>query len=270
MDVLFLLITGLLGLIIGSFLNVLIIRKSVRKSLYGRSRCMKCRKTLSPLELIPVVSFAIQKGRCRRCGVALLWQYPLVELLMAVLFVAATHLFFPDFLADGYSVVTLLLFWAGIAAGIVILVTDIRSQIIPDYAVAILFILGVFASFSRVGLEHSYYAWYYPNPFAADWIAALLISGFFASLWFFSKGRWMGFGDAKLILATSLIVGFPASLVAFLFSFWIGALFGIVVLCREGGKLKSKIPFGPFILIATALAYFFTDYFLAFNTLFII
>jgi len=246
-------IAALFGLIIGSFLNVLILRKSLRKSIGGRSHCRGCKKTLSPVELVPIVSFLIQKGRCRSCGIALLWQYPLVELATAILFVISFILVNPSFF-DVYSWLILFGVWIGVAVGVVIIVFDLRYTIIPDYAVIALLILGVIASIMKSGNIQNFP--FSNNSLIPTWLAAFIISGFFAALWLFSKGRWMGLGDAKLILSTSVLLGFPASLVAFLFSFWLGALVSFLLILCGKKSLTSKLPFGPFIVFASVLSYF--------------
>lgn len=257
-NVIILVIIALFGLTIGSFLNVLILRKSVKKSLLGRSRCPQCRKELSPVELIPIVSFLIQKGQCRNCGIALSWQYPLVEALTALLFVAA-YIIVP---AGGvYTSIpfgfALLIAWISIAAGIIIFISDLRYTIIPDYASLILFLSGTITSIVR---NNASFTVSLQNPLVIDWLSAIILSGFYAFLWFISGGRWMGLGDAKLTLGTSLLLGFPVSLLAFLFSFWLGALAGILLLLLARKNLKSELPFGPFIIIASVLAYFLAPY----------
>ena len=90
---------------------------------------------------------------------------------------------------------------------------------------------------------------------------------FLAALWFLSRGRAIGLGDAKLIFSSSLLLGFPNSIVAFLFSFWLGGFIGVSLLIAGRKKLKSRIPFGPFILIGSALAYFFGPIFLEYTNL---
>lgn len=239
-------IAFLTGLTVGSFLNVVIIRGELNESLGGRSKCRSCNKTLSARELVPIISFLIQKGRCLHCGTALLWQYPLVELGTGVSYGLAT-LFVP-------SLTMLVPVLIGIGALEVILVSDLRFQIIPDGAVLILLILGIIR------------LWYggYGSMLKYDLSAAVILSAIPALLWLLSKGRWMGLGDAKLILATSLILGFPASLIAFLFSFWLGGIIGTILLITGFKSLQSKIPFGPFIIMGSLLAYLFTNNFLLF------
>jgi prepilin signal peptidase PulO-like enzyme (type II secretory pathway) len=247
----------LLGLAVGSFLNVVILRGSERKSLGGRSQCVSCKKTLSWYELIPIVSFVIQKGRCRSCGAVLSLQYPLVELGTGVAYaVAASQI-------GSFDPAGLIIF-AGllivIATAIVIIVSDFRWQIIPNGAVLTLFLIGVLLAIFRLFQTQS------GTASVPDLVwnvgAAVVITLFFAALWFFSRGRWMGFGDVKLIFATSLIVGFPAS--ALLFSFWLGGIFGLFLLLTRKSGLKSVMPFGPFILMGAILGYFFADYVISF------
>jgi prepilin signal peptidase PulO-like enzyme (type II secretory pathway) len=255
-----------LGLAVGSFLNVVILRGIEKQSFRGRSQCLSCKKTLSWYELIPVVSFLIQKGRCRTCGAVLSFQYPLVELGTGILYVTAAYYVlgreaskYMESLSPS-TVASLLLVLVAIAAALVIIVVDLRSQIIPNGAALTLFITGILFTVIRLFQTNS------GTEVVLDLIwnigAAGIIALFLAALWFFSRGTWMGFGDVKLIFATSLIVGFPASVAALLFAFWLGGAFGIVFLLAQRLNLHSRMPFGPFIIVGAVLAYFFTDYIL--------
>lgn len=250
MEVLFLGFVFLLGLTAGSFLNVAILRGAEGKTLGGRSRCDSCGRVLSALELLPVISFVLQKGRCRHCGAVLSWQYPLVELGAAAGFVAGAMLFSGSW--------TIFLVLIGISAAIIIFVSDLRFKIIPNGAVLILILLGTAAVASRVWAEDRYWrAAYY------DLAAAVIFAMIFGALWLFSRGKWMGLGDAKLIFPTSLLLGFPASLAAFLFAFWLGGIAGVLLIAFSRKTLKSRVPFGPFILAGGVMAYFFSQKFFA-------
>ena len=237
-----------IGLIVGSFLNVVILRGAKGEPLTGRSRCDVCGHTLSVSELIPVASFVIQKARCRSCGTALSWQYPLVEFATALLYAVAAWFFLRESGPEPAALLMLGATYLGIAAFVVIMVADIRFQIIPNGAVLTLLILGIFESIAR-------------HAFFSDGAWALGIALFFAAMWLVSKGRWLGLGDAKLTLATSILVGFPASLAAFLFSFWLGGVAAVPMLILGRKGMKSRIPFGPFILAGTIGAYFFSAVF---------
>lgn len=243
-----------LGLCVGSFLNVVILRSSRGESfIKGRSRCESCKKTLAWFELIPLASFALQKGRCRSCGAAISWQYPLVEFLTGVLFTVSAWLVWGDiqFVVQNDFYLRLFYFMGAlmvISSGVVIAVSDIRWQIIPNGAVLIIFVIALIREFTRFRLY----------DFLYDVGAAFILAFFFFALWFFSKGAWLGFGDVKLIFASSLLLGFPASVVATLFSFWIGGILGVFLLVSRIADLKTHIPFGPFILAGSAVAYFYS------------
>ena len=243
------------GLIIGSFLNVVIMRSLRGEKLTGRSHCDSCGKTLSWFELFPLFSFVYQKGRCLHCGTVFSVQYLVVELGTALSFCAVLAYLFSYnlLLPDVRTFFLLLIVCVAASAMIVVLVADIRYQIIPNGAVLVLGIIGAGSVFLRS--EHA----------LTDIAASIGFCLFFAALWYFSDGKAMGFGDVKLIFATSLLVGFPASLAAFLFSFWLGGLAGIILILTRRRGLKSRLAFGPFILVGTILAFFFSDSFFAFS-----
>lgn len=255
---LLLIIPFVIGTAVGSFLNVLILRGSKGEKPTGRSRCDACKKTLAAAELIPVISFLVQKGRCRSCGAALSLQYPIVELLTGFAYAAAAAYLGLSLAPDLRSLGMLLASFLAIAAAIVIVVSDIRFFIIPDGAVAALALVGAWASVSRWLEVKPSDASFFQST-GTDTAAALVFFVFFAALWFLSRGRWMGFGDAKLSFATSLLVGYPASIAAFLFSFWLGGLAGAATLAVNPKNRKRLIPFGPFIIIGTLAAFFFSD-----------
>lgn len=239
-----------IGLIVGSFLNVCILRGGRGESVRGRSRCPYCKKTLSFIELIPVVSFLLQKGRCRACGAVLSLQYPLVELGTAFLYAGAFFFARDAFVFSFASLLFFFALFAGIAASIVICVTDIRFTIIPDGAIFALLISAFIFLFLA------------PHNLIMTAASTATFSLFLFSLWFFSRGAWIGFGDVKLVFVMSLLAGYPASFSAFLFSFWLGGIVGVLFLLLGKKSLKSALPFGPFILSGTLLAYFFSDTFL--------
>ncbi|MBI4225180.1 MAG: prepilin peptidase [Candidatus Sungbacteria bacterium] len=239
-----------LGLAIGSFLNVVIIRGNKGETLGGRSHCVNCNTFLSWLELVPLASFIVQRGRCRRCAKKISWQYPLVELACAIGYVSGFWALF----YGNLSITSFPLALAGIAIGIpamlVIIVSDFRFQTIPDGATLILGLIGFGAVLQRsaaVPGETIRIALY-------DLGIALLAAATLCSLWYFSRGQWMGFGDVKLILATSLIVGFPAAIAAFLFAFWSGSIAGILLILAGKKQMHQRIPFGPFIIFGAGLA----------------
>lgn len=253
MDVVLHIVIFVLGLIIGSFLNVVINRYG-SESITGRSYCPSCKRTLSPFELIPLISFLLLKGRCRNCHTSISFQYPIVELLSGFLFTLVYLKYGLSFSFIFYSLIWSLL--------LVITVYDYKHTIIPD---ALVF---SFAFFSFVKI---FYDYGFPN-------FTLGLSHFFAGpifflpfflLWWYSKGEWIGLGDGKLALGIGFFLGLSGGLTAIVLSFWIGAVVSLILLYLSRflksknllfkGKeltMKSEIPFGPFLILGTALVFF--------------
>jgi len=242
------------GSIIGSFLNVVVLRKGVA-SLAGRSACPSCGHIIYWYDNIPIFSWLILRGRCRYCGSRISIQYPLVEALTAILFMLVGAAAYPAFLLSSYDALVLLVELIIVSLLIVITVYDIRHTIIPDewsYAFSLLALLLMLAVSPTV------------STLIAGPIAAMPL--FF--LWLISRGRWMGLGDPKLALGIGWLLGFPLGVVAIFFSFILGTLVLIPVLFYErlvthkpeggvkdsGLTMKSEVPFGPF-LIASCLIF---------------
>lgn len=224
----------LFGLVIGSFLNVVILRLNTGESLIrGGSRCFFCRNRLRWRDLIPVVSFIIHRGHCQYCHARISIQYPLVELLTGVVF-------FTVWLKIGllFSIFSVLF-----SILIVISIYDIRHKIIPDSLVYL---------FIGFGLVHALFSGSLLFNYA---LPAILYSLFFASLWFFSKGRLMGFGDAKLVFGIGMMLSWPVSFWAIIFSFWIGGIFAIISMVAKKTTLKTEVPFGPFLSLGALVAF---------------
>ena len=261
-------LTFLVGLTIGSFLNVVIMRSVSSSPLTGRSHCDTCSTVLSWRELIPIISFAYQKGRCLHCGAVLSVQYPLVEFGTGLVFAAIGGQAFSEAFIVGDIALFFITcaFLIAAAAMIVIAVADVNYHIIPNGAVLILFVFGIAATAVRNGLICvSSYALCTPASFNGivwDFAASIGAIFLFFALWYLSKGKALGFGDVKLVGATSLAVGFPLSAVAVVFAFWLGGLAGIVMLAARLRGLKSEIAFGPFIIAGTLEAFFFGHSFL--------
>lgn len=241
------------GLGVGSFLNVVILRGSRGETLGGRSHCDTCGIVLKVRDLIPIASFIAQKGRCRSCGAAVSVQHPIVEFGTAIAFTAAAWALFA-YAPPGSALLLAYAVFPAIAALIVLVVSDIRFQILPDGAVAVLALCALAVSVLR-------------GSALQDAAAAFAISLFFAALWFFSRGAWMGFGDVKLVFVTSLGVGFPSSIAAFLFAFWLGGSLGLLLLMLGKKDMQSRVPFGPFLIIGALLAYVLASSFFAYTGL---
>jgi len=222
------------GAIIGSFLNVLALRASSGLGLTGRSHCLHCAQTLGVWELIPIFSFFFLRGRCRMCRTRLSWQYPLVELWAGLIFISVPLTFLPAFCL--YVAIT---------------IYDFRHKIIPDRLVYWSILLALI---SRLMSDGS----------TLDWLAGPILFLFLATIWLLSRGRAIGFGDAKLALSVGLLLGATAGFSATILSFWLGAAVGILILLSQqanpllsGTKritMKSEIPFAPFIVLGAWLA----------------
>ena len=243
-------IVFIFGLVIGSFLNVVIWRLHAGESiLTGRSHCPKCRHVLGPLELIPVLSFLAQKGKCRHCGKSISWQYPLVELSTAILFLFA---YLPhDLRVTAYNFFLLARTWFIIATLMVIFVSDLKYYLIPDkiiYPAAAVVLMTLPLIY---GGEISWAGLFDPL------IAGVLGGGFFLLQYILSKGKWIGGGDIKLGALMGLILGLGGLGVALFSAYVVGAAVGLILVASRKKTMKSQVPFGTFLAAGTIFAMFF-------------
>lgn len=240
----------ILGAIIGSFLNVVIYRIHTGKSLNGNSHCLSCGTVLRWYELFPLISYIFLRGRCSWCHAYIPVRYWIVEFLTAATFLWLYTLFSETLLLFTFYAVLL-------SVCIVIAVHDIRHTIIPDELV--LTVLGLALFVEGVRLYQGESAVHLAYDVGAGLIAAIFL-GF---LWYVSRGRWIGLGDAKLALPLGMLVGLGGVFSMLVFSFWIGALISILLLLlqkamRRGKKrlsflaeeltIKSEVPFAPFLI----------------------
>ena len=254
----------LFGLIIGSFLNVLILRHDKPKSASdGRSECMTCKKPLSWYELIPLLSWIMQGGKCRGCKKAVSVQYPLVELATGLVFVFGAYVYFGlgdiSYLFD-LSLGVIIGFGAllvSLAILVAIFVYDLYHQIIPDewsltFALATLtYALVIFA---REGALWTETFWWHM-------VAGPILFMPFYLLWKVSDGKWIGLGDGKLAVGIGWLLGLSLGLSAVVYSFWLGAVYAIVMVIiqkissQKELTMKTAIAFGPFMIVATLLVF---------------
>lgn len=234
-----------LGLIIGSFLNVVILRLNTGRSIAkGRSKCARCSTTLAWYELVPVFSFLGLRGKCKTCKTQISFQYPIVELIVGLVFVI---LYTQIILTQGFNLYSLIafVFSATIASLLtVIVVYDVRHKIIPDKMVYPFIFMSFASILWKVFTIPSF-------SFVSAVLSGLVLSAPFFFLWFFSKGRVMGFGDVKLSLGIGWLVGLASGITVFFLSFWLGAIVGLLLLATSRAHgLKSEIPFAPFMIVA--------------------
>ena len=213
----------ILGTIVGSFLNVVILRLKKNESiLKKRSYCPNCKKKLAWDELIPLVSFLIQKGKCRKCGKKISLQYPLVEFFTGLIFIFVVAYIFNFTLYSFINTLFLLIFSCFL---IVIFVYDLKYYLIPDKiiypAIIITFLYDIYISLLVQDL----------SLLTSSIIAALIAGGFFLLIILISKGKWMGMGDLKIGILIGLFFGLPQTLLVLFLAFLSGAfvLFDLVV-----------------------------------------
>lgn len=253
------------GLIVGSFLNVVIIRAREGRSVTGRSACMGCKRVLHALEMIPVFSFIALRGRCRTCNIPLSWQYPMVEFLTALVFVGVAQVldFNIMFMGNLWWWCIYVMHVAIWCLFIVIAFHDLKTTIIPDrfvYSAAFLALASHTVTVQGVVL---------PPPQII--VAGLFVAAPLLFLWLVSRGRWIGLADSKLALSFGWLLGLAAGFSALVIAFWIGAIVSLILLGLQKYvtrprtlqsffhrklSLKSEVPFGPFLILGCAMAYF--------------
>lgn len=247
-----------LGAAIGSFLNVIIIRLKTRESILKvRSHCPFCKKKLIWHELIPIVSFLLQKGRCRHCKKRISLQYPLVELAAGLLFVLVWNFSAigeTSPLWGGQFLISVIFWLFVISCLIIIFVYDLKHSIIPNKVIypAIL-VSGIWYLVSGIFIQNTKY------EILNTFLAAIIAGAFFLSIVLISRGKWMGMGDAKMAVFMGLVLGWPNILLAFLIAFFSGAVISGILIALKKKTLKSQIPFGPFLSAATMLTILYGD-----------
>lgn len=253
------------GLLIGSFLNVVILRlprrlewqwKRDSRELLGlnepyepapagivveSSHCPHCGHKLAPWENIPLLSFVALRGRCRGCKAAISWQYPAVELLTGLLFAACLWRFGPSWQAAiGLVFSAVLVALSGI---------DLRTQLLPDQLTQPLLWLGLLASLFGV----------YVDPVSAILGATAGYLSLWSVYWLFklvTGKEGMGQGDFKLLAALGAWCGIKAILPILLISSLVGAIIGSAWLLLKGRDRATRIPFGPYLAIAGWIQFF--------------
>lgn len=256
-----------LGLLIGSFINVLTLRFGFKETPRHRSACQACQTTLAWYELLPVLSYVLLRGKCRSCGSRIALQYPLVELGTGALFVVSFIAAFPIVTLGGaLSFAALLLFWASFTA---LVVYDLRHTLVPT--VFVLPLLGA-AALLRVG-EVMFIGSYAPLYDAL--LGALLLGSIIGVLVLVTRGRGMGIGDIYIALALGVMFGVARGIEVLTMAFWIGAIVGLGLIAlgavkrrtrlsslgaaqtaqvhQKQFRMKSEVPFIPFLFAAALL-----------------
>jgi len=257
MNILIFIFIFLLGTIIGSFLNVVIFRFNTGRTVVkGRSICMTCNRDLRWYELIPVFSFLIQSGKCRRCASTISHQYPLVELLTGLVFALVAFKFLPILYFSYWTFIFLVVLFVFIfSLLIVISVYDLRHKIIPDKLVFVF----IFISFFSIFVNTSGFGPLFVLPTLSSLIVGPILALPFVLLWLLSKGRLMGLGDGKLILGIGWMLGLSVGVFSLVLSFWIGTVVSLLLILLSKNKMgmKTEIPFAPFLIISAFVTFLF-------------
>ncbi len=262
-----LLFSAILGAIIGSFLHVVSLRFHTGKSLGGRSHCLSCGARLRWYELIPLVSWIIQRGRCRHCNAKIPFDVFFAELFSALLFAVIFARSFISshkiLLSGDYLFATLYLFVV-VSIFLIILFYDVRHKIIPDefnVVLAILTFVGMFF-FRFVDGVFTFVGFHIPS--LSHILAGILIPLPFALIWYFSKGKLIGLGDPKLMVSLGFLLGVRYGWSAIFLAFWIGTFTSFILIgygvikkhlshFSKDAILKREVPFAPYLIIATII-----------------
>lgn len=231
----------ILGAVVASFVGVICERLYTGQNfLTGRSRCDACNAPLSPFALIPILSYFFSQGRSLCCGARISPRSPITETLHGALFALS-------YLNLGMTP-ALLFFLISLSLLLALVLYDLSHQILPSSLLAPFVITSAVTRFSVS-----------PSipEFSLSLIIAFFIAAFLALIHFASRGRAMGFADAPLAFGLAVLVG-PAAPSGLFFSFWIGAVIGILLLAMRprGSRMGREVPFAPYLAAGFLLAYF--------------
>ncbi|MCK9379385.1 MAG: prepilin peptidase [Candidatus Moranbacteria bacterium] len=243
------------GLIVGSFINVVVYRLNLAESMFvGRSMCPHCRAKIRWYDNIPLLSFVLLRAECRDCKGKISWEYPMVEFLTGVAFAGIGVWFFSlanyqTWIESGFLLVLFFLL-------LVIFAYDLKFMEIPmiflwaGVGAAVLWL--IFSDISNFSASNSIFS----LRIVSGAIGAFVAWAFFFSMAFFSKEKWMGMGDAYLAILVGLTAGWPKIFFAFVLSFSLGAIFSIFLVIFKKKSMKSQVPFAPFLVAGTIATLF--------------
>lgn len=247
------LICFLVGICAGSFVNMLVFRTAInyglvknkerlRSDFGGRSYCDWCGKQLSWYENVPVLSWLILQGKSRCCGKKLPLLYPVVELGLGILFVIWGQIglgHIPTLVAaTGFFLLVFMVFSA---------VFDLKYMILPDFSTIVLVFLALLMIL--FGGQINQFFWFA--------VAAAVGFGFIWFLFWITKGQGMGFGDVKFAGFMGIFLGLSGIVIAMYVAFITGAVLGLGLMLFSGAGRKTKMPFGPFLILGTLVAWWY-------------
>lgn len=241
---------ALLGLIVGSYLNVVIYRLPRGIStVMPRSRCPECGAAIRAVDNVPVVSYLLLGGRCRDCRARISWRYPLLEAATSALFLASFLRFGISFEAPAAALLCALL--------LTLAMIDFDHMILPDRltfpAIALGILLQPFLPWARL--------WDGPwGAMAGAVLGALVGSGILLAVWaawyLIRREEGMGLGDAKMLAAIGAFLGWKGVLVSLFFAALAGSVVGLGLMAWSGSGGKTRLPFGTFLALGGLIALF--------------
>jgi prepilin signal peptidase PulO-like enzyme (type II secretory pathway) len=260
-----------LGLIFGSFINALIWRVHEQEAgegrrekgknlsiLNGRSQCPHCGHELAAKDLVPVLSWLFLKGKCRYCGQPVSLQYPVVEAATAAWFLLS-YFFWPGGVF-GVGEWVLIITWLAVSVGLIALaVYDFLWQLLPNRILYPTFLAALYGRLTYILVFSPHIL----HDLGSLILSILVASGLFWLLFHVSDGKWIGYGDVRLGLVTGTVLASPLKSFLMIFTASVlGTIFVVPELLSGRKQLVSKIPFGPFLIMATALTLLFGQQFI--------
>lgn len=236
----FLILVGIVGLMVGSFLNVCIARIPAGESVVTpRSRCPRCKKLIASYDNIPVISYVILRGRCRNCGLAISPIYPAVEIVTALAFIGQAIV-----LGDNLPLLAVRLIFTALL--IVLFGTDFQTMRLPNVLTYSGVVVGLVAS----------------TMLPPGWQSSLFGAALGAAVPLFIRWLWfritrvdaMGLGDVKMLAMIGAFLGWQQVWVVLFLATLAGALFGVTLLVIQKRSLASRLPFGTFLAMAAYVA----------------
>lgn len=251
MSMIIIVIFFIFGLIVGSFLNVCIHRLPRNISIIRpSSACPSCNTPIKPWDNIPILSYILLRGRCRKCGERISLRYPAVELLNGLFYIAVLNYF-----GLGWH---LPFIFAFVSAMIVITFIDLDFQIIPDVITLPGIVIGLLSSSFLLpdpfSIQHSDFRLTVVG-FKSSLIGFLLGGGLYYLIAVLSRGG-MGGGDIKMMAMVGAFIGWKAVLLTTLIGSLTGSIVGIFLMAFKGKGRKTKIPFGPFLALGAIITLF--------------
>ena len=235
------LVAAVIGLMVGSFLNVVILRTHRAMSFWGgRSKCLQCGHQLNWYDNIPLLSFAWLRGKCRHCSTSLSWQYPLVEGVTGILFALTAHTF-------GLTWLTVLS-WLVVSLMVAIAVYDGRWSLLPDSFSISLAVAGIGFALST-----------HTVPIIDLGIGIVGGAVFFGLQFIISRGQWVGSGDIFLGGALGALLGWRMLGVALLVAYFSGAIVAAILLLTRRQSKKSALAFGPYLMLGGFIAWMYGE-----------